>query len=103
MSSRRSPCVPRYYQSLSKHRDDEKARIRAREDMLRDYISITKNNIAEVRTAESARALAGPTLRCQVDRCQQLYIYNIKDQSKQSLLNYCKFISWVPNSDVVVA
>ena len=30
-------------------------------------------------------------------------MYSIKEQTKQSLLNYCKFISWVPNSDVVVA
>jgi intraflagellar transport protein 172 len=37
------------------------------------------------------------------DKRKQLYLYNIKDQNKQSLLNYCKFISWVPNSDVVVA
>jgi hypothetical protein len=30
-------------------------------------------------------------------------MYNLKEQKKQSLLNYCKFVSWVPNSDVVVA
>jgi len=27
----------------------------------------------------------------------------MKEQRKQTLLNYCKYISWVPNSDVVVA
>jgi intraflagellar transport protein 172 len=32
-----------------------------------------------------------------------LLLYNIKEQKKQTLLNYCKYISWVPNSDVVVA
>ena len=37
------------------------------------------------------------------DKRKQLYLYNIKEQKKQSLLNYCKYISWVPNSDVVVA
>jgi len=37
------------------------------------------------------------------DKRKQLYIYSIKEQKKQSLLNYCKFINWVPNSDVVVA
>ena len=37
------------------------------------------------------------------DKRKQLYLYSIKEQTKQSLLNYCKFISWVPNSDVVVA
>jgi intraflagellar transport protein 172 len=37
------------------------------------------------------------------DKRKQLYMYNLKEQKKQSLLNYCKFISWVPNSDVVVA
>ena len=30
-------------------------------------------------------------------------MFNIKEQRKQTLLNYCKFVSWVPNSDVVVA
>ena len=37
------------------------------------------------------------------DKRKQLYLYNIKEQKKQSLLNYCKYVSWVPNSDVVVA
>jgi len=37
------------------------------------------------------------------DKRKQLYLYNLKEQKKQSLLNYCKYISWVPNSDVVVA
>jgi len=30
-------------------------------------------------------------------------MFNIKEQRKQTLLNYCKFVAWVPNSDVVVA
>jgi intraflagellar transport protein 172 len=37
------------------------------------------------------------------DKRKQLYLYSIKEQTKQSLLNYCKFIQWVPDSDVVVA
>jgi intraflagellar transport protein 172 len=37
------------------------------------------------------------------DKRRQLYLYNIKEQKKQTLLNYCKFVSWVQNSDVVVA
>lgn len=37
------------------------------------------------------------------DKRKQLYLYNIKEQKKQSLLNYCKYVSWVPDSDVVVA
>lgn len=37
------------------------------------------------------------------DKRRQLHLFNIKEQRKQTLLNYCKFISWVPNSDVVVA
>ena len=37
------------------------------------------------------------------DKRKQLYLYSLKDQNKQSLLNYCKYVSWVPNSDVVVA
>jgi intraflagellar transport protein 172 len=37
------------------------------------------------------------------DKRKQLLLFNIKEQKKQTLLNYCKYISWVPNSDVVVA
>lgn len=37
------------------------------------------------------------------DKRKQLYLFNIKEQKKQSLLNYSKFVQWVPNSDVVVA
>ncbi len=37
------------------------------------------------------------------DKRRQLHLYNIKEQKKQTLLNYCKYVSWVPNSDVVVA
>ena len=37
------------------------------------------------------------------DKRKQLHLYNIKDQKKHTLLNYCKFVSWVPHSDVVVA
>jgi intraflagellar transport protein 172 len=37
------------------------------------------------------------------DKRRQLHLYNIKEQRKQTLLNYCKYVSWVPNSDVVVA
>ena len=37
------------------------------------------------------------------DKRRQLHLYHIKDQRKQTLLNYCKFVQWVPSSDVVVA
>ena len=37
------------------------------------------------------------------DKRRQLHLYNIKEQKKQTLLNYCKYVSWVPSSDVVVA
>jgi intraflagellar transport protein 172 len=37
------------------------------------------------------------------DKRRQLHLYNLKEQKKQTLLNYCKYVSWVPSSDVVVA
>ena len=37
------------------------------------------------------------------DKRRQLHLYHVKEQRKQTLLNYCKFVNWVPNSDVVVA
>jgi intraflagellar transport protein 172 len=37
------------------------------------------------------------------DKRKQLYLFDIKEQKKQSLLNFCKFVQWVPTSDVVVA
>ena len=36
------------------------------------------------------------------DRRRQLHLYNVKDQKKTTLLNYCNYVNWVPDSDVVV-
>jgi len=37
------------------------------------------------------------------DKRRQLHLYNLKEQKKTTLLNYCKYVNWVPGSDVVVA
>eukprot|EP00357_Protocruzia_adherens_P015873 CAMPEP_0115035232 /NCGR_PEP_ID=MMETSP0216-20121206/41287_1 /TAXON_ID=223996 /ORGANISM="Protocruzia adherens, Strain Boccale" /LENGTH=1713 /DNA_ID=CAMNT_0002414595 /DNA_START=1 /DNA_END=5142 /DNA_ORIENTATION=+ len=37
------------------------------------------------------------------DKRRQLQLYNCKEQTKHTLLNYCNYVQWVPNSDVVVA
>ena len=37
------------------------------------------------------------------DRRKQLYLYNILEQTKSTLLNFCTYVNWVPFSDVVVA
>jgi len=37
------------------------------------------------------------------DKRKQLLIYNIKTLVKNTLLNYCSYAKWVPNSEVVVA
>ena len=37
------------------------------------------------------------------DKKKNLHIYNIKGQERVTLLNYCSYVQWVPNSDVVVA
>lgn len=37
------------------------------------------------------------------DRKKQLYLYHIFDDKKSTLLNYCGFVKWVPNSEVLVA
>eukprot|EP01062_Namystynia_karyoxenos_P065890 TRINITY_DN59944_c0_g1_i1.p1 TRINITY_DN59944_c0_g1~~TRINITY_DN59944_c0_g1_i1.p1 ORF type:complete len:1796 (+),score=840.25 TRINITY_DN59944_c0_g1_i1:110-5389(+) len=37
------------------------------------------------------------------DKSRQLYIYDIAHQTKTTLLNYCSYVQWVPDSDVVVA
>ena len=37
------------------------------------------------------------------DKRKQLYLFNIKDQVKNTLLSYCNYAQWVPNSEVVVA
>jgi intraflagellar transport protein 172 len=37
------------------------------------------------------------------DRRRQLHIYNCDTNQRNSLLNYCNYVQWVPNSDVVVA
>jgi intraflagellar transport protein 172 len=37
------------------------------------------------------------------DKRKQLYIYNITTLTKNTLLPYCTFAKWVPQSEVVVA
>lgn len=37
------------------------------------------------------------------DRKKQLYLYNLLDGKKNTLLNYCGYVKWVPNSEVLVA
>lgn len=37
------------------------------------------------------------------DKRRQLYLYNIKTLTKNTLLSYCNFAQWVPDSEVVVA
>lgn len=37
------------------------------------------------------------------DKRRQLYLYNLKTLVKNTLLNYCNYAQWVPDSEVVVA
>ena len=37
------------------------------------------------------------------DKQRQLYLYDLVRQQKSTLLNYCAYVQWVPDSDVVVA
>ncbi len=37
------------------------------------------------------------------DKKRQLHLYDIKNQARYTLLNYCSYVQWVPGSDVVVA
>lgn len=37
------------------------------------------------------------------DKRRQLYLYDIVEQSRSTLLNFCNYVQWVPESDVVVA
>ena len=37
------------------------------------------------------------------DKQHQLHLYDIKTQERSTLLNYCSYVQWVPDSDVVVA
>ena len=37
------------------------------------------------------------------DRRRQLHLYDIDTQTRSTLLNYCTYVQWVPDSDVVVA
>mmetsp|Transcript_137045 Transcript_137045/g.238278 ORF Transcript_137045/g.238278 Transcript_137045/m.238278 type:complete len:1651 (-) Transcript_137045:230-5182(-) len=37
------------------------------------------------------------------DKNRQLYLYNIATQERSTLLNFCSYVQWVPDSDVVVA
>jgi len=33
----------------------------------------------------------------------QLHLYDIENSTKSTILNYCSYVQWVPDSDVVVA
>jgi intraflagellar transport protein 172 len=37
------------------------------------------------------------------DKRRQLYLFDVESQNRQVLLNYCNYVQWVPDSDVVVA
>merc|ERR1719235_2163430 len=37
------------------------------------------------------------------DKRRQLYLYDVEQQNRVTLLNYCNYVQWVPDSDVVVA
>ncbi|KAI8482238.1 hypothetical protein Bbelb_400200 [Branchiostoma belcheri] len=37
------------------------------------------------------------------DKRMRLHIYDLESQVKTTMLNYCSYVQWVPNSDVVVA
>ncbi|CAD2220997.1 hypothetical protein, conserved [Angomonas deanei] len=37
------------------------------------------------------------------DKQHQLFLYDIGEQERKTLLNYCTYVQWVPGSDVVVA
>lgn len=37
------------------------------------------------------------------DKRRQLYLYDVNEQTRVTLLNYCLYVHWVPDSDVVVA
>lgn len=37
------------------------------------------------------------------DKRRQLYLFDIETQQRTTLLNYCNYVQWVPESDVVVA
>lgn len=37
------------------------------------------------------------------DKKKQLHLYNVSSQERTTLLNFCNYVNWVPDSDVVVA
>lgn len=37
------------------------------------------------------------------DKRRYLHLYNVENQTRNQLLNFCTYVQWVPNSDVVVA
>ena len=37
------------------------------------------------------------------DKRRFLHVYNLELQTRTQLLNFCTYVQWVPNSDVVVA
>jgi len=69
-------------------------------DLSTGYTTATINHSSKIDWLEmNARA----DLLLYRDKRRQLHLYNVHKQTSSTLLTYCNYVQWVPESDVVVA
>eukprot|EP00760_Papus_ankaliazontas_P035970 PhM_4_TR811/c0_g1_i1/m.62923/K19676/IFT172; intraflagellar transport protein 172 len=71
---------------------------------LDDLVSgLTVGHIQHTNRIEWLELNAKATKLLYRDKHKQLYLFDLNTQLSSTLLNFCTFVQWVPNSDVVVA
>lgn len=70
---------------------------------LRDFVANASSNINHDCKVDWLELNHRGTLLLFRDKRRQLHLYDVARQQRSTLLNYCTYVQWVPESDVVVA
>jgi len=70
---------------------------------IKDFISHASNNINHESKIDWLELNGRGSLLLFRDKRRQLHLYDVLKQVRSTLLNYCTYVQWVPESDVVVA
>mmetsp|Transcript_10682 Transcript_10682/g.13871 ORF Transcript_10682/g.13871 Transcript_10682/m.13871 type:complete len:1746 (-) Transcript_10682:405-5642(-) len=70
---------------------------------LKDFVTNASNNINHDSKVDWLELNNRGNLLLFRDKRRQLHLYDVEKQVRSTLLNYCTYVQWVPESDVVVA
>ena len=70
---------------------------------IRDLVLETSQTIAHDTKIDWLELNGRADLLLFRDKRRVLHLYNLETQTRSQLLNFCTYVQWVPNSDVVVA